>query len=254
MADAAGQSRWRHTVLGPCCAPWDEKDEPVEDLFRAPSHRLATAGLPALSVFGTAGESSALNEPLFRRTIGIFLEEIAGNGATPVVGVSGLSVAEARRRIDWAAGEGFRTFLIGPSEPCDLNDDELRMFFHALCEPYRELELIHDNPGGTRRLMRAEEYATLADLHPNLVGTRYNGADAAYIASPAGSAPELRHLLSEVGFYAGAAVGGCGLAASGSVTNPARMLDYLAAAERGDFGELTIMFRELAGLTVVVEA
>jgi dihydrodipicolinate synthase/N-acetylneuraminate lyase len=254
MSEPAIEPRWRRTALAASCVPWDDHDEPIEGLFREAIRRLALGGLRDQCVFATAGESSALSGPLFRRTTAIFLDEAAGAGISPVVGVSGLSVAEARNRIEWAAGEGVRTFLIGPTAPHGLNDLELRGFFDAICGGHPELEFIHDNPGGAGRLVRPDQYADIADRHANLVGTRYPGGDTGYIAGLAEYAPELRHYFSELGFYAGAALGGCGLAVTVAASNPARALSYLTAAERGDHAELTTMYRELAGITVVLRA
>jgi dihydrodipicolinate synthase/N-acetylneuraminate lyase len=241
-------ARYPRTVLATCCLPWREDGKLDEPLFRRTVRKLVAAGLADLYVFGTAGEGHAVGEADFRRVVEAFAEEMRTAGGRPMVGIINLSLPTILERIGFAAGCGISAFQFSLPSWGPLNDKEFRRFFAEICGAFPELAFLHYNLARTGRLVRAQEYAELAEAHPNLVATKYGAGDPETVAGLLHHAPELRHFFTELGFYLGAPLGECGLLASIAASNPARAWEYFRAGVAGDLARLAELYRDLAGM------
>jgi dihydrodipicolinate synthase/N-acetylneuraminate lyase len=241
-------ARYPRTVLGTCCLPWREDGRLDEPLFRRSIRDLIAAGLPDLYVFGTAGEGHSVTEADFRRVVDIFVEEMAAGGAPPMVGVINLSLPTVLERIAYGAGRGVRTFQFCLPSWGTMTEREVRRVFAEVCGSFPDRNFLHYNLMRTGRIIRGPEYAELAEAHPNLVATKYGLGDPETVAGLLRHAPQLRHFLTELGFYLGAPLGECGLLASVASSNPASARAYLRAAEEGDQQRLAELYRDLAGM------
>jgi dihydrodipicolinate synthase/N-acetylneuraminate lyase len=241
-------ARYPRTVLATCCLPWREDGGLDEALFRRTVSKLVASGLPDLYVFGTAGEGHSISDSGFRRVVTIFCDEMASAGGTPMVGVINLSLPTVLERIAFAAELGVRLFQISLPNWGPLGDAEMRRFFVEICDRFPDLQFLHYNLSRTGRLLRPQEYAVLAAAHPNLVATKYGAGDPETVAGLLNHAPQLRHFLTEPGFYLGAPLGECGLLASISSSRPARAWEYFRAGVDGDYARLAELYQELAGV------
>jgi dihydrodipicolinate synthase/N-acetylneuraminate lyase len=245
-------ARFKRTLLATCCLPWREDWTLDEGIFRRSIRHLVRAGLPDLYVFGTAGEGHAVSDGDFRRVVEIFVEEMTAAGGTPMVGVIALSLCTILERIAFAAGLGVRVFQFSLPAWGPLNDGEMRRFFAEVCGSFPDYRFLHYNLMRTGRLVRPQEYAELAEAHPNLVAVKYGAGDPETVAGLLRHAPQLRHFFTEPGFYLGAPLGECGLLASISAGNPERAWAYYRAGVEGDQAALAGYYRELAGVMAAI--
>jgi dihydrodipicolinate synthase/N-acetylneuraminate lyase len=210
---------------------------------------LVAAGLPDLYVFGTAGEGHSVTESNFRRVVELFVEAMAeAGGAAPMVGVINLSLPTVLDRIAFGRGLGVKTFQFCLPAWGAITDVEVRRVFAEVCGSFPDLDFLHYNLGRTGRLVRPQEYAELAEAHPNLVATKYGLGDPETVSGLLREAPQLTHFFTEAGFYLGAPLGQCGLLASVAASNPRRARQYFEAGAGGDYQRLTELYRELAGV------
>lgn len=247
-------ARYPRTVLGTCCLPWREGSLDTA-LFQRSIRNLVRAGLRDLYIFGTAGEGHTVTEAQFRQVTTLFVETMsAARAAPPMVGVINLSLPTVLERIAFAASLGVKTFQFCLPAWGAINEREVRAVFAEVCGGFPELQFLHYNLGRTGRLIRPEEYAELAALHPNLVAVKYGLGDPETIAGLLHLAPQLRCFFTEPGFYLGAPLGECGLLASISASNPQRAWSYFRAGADGDFSSFAALYRELAGVMAEVRA
>ncbi len=245
--------RYPRTILGTVCVPWRADWSLDEDLFRAQMRGLIGQGMKDLYVFGTAGEGYAVSDRQFDEITRVFHEETRAPAVRPMVGVISLSLTTIIERIERAAALGFEVFQISLPGWGSLNDRELRTFFREVCGRFSELRFLHYNLPRAGRVLTAEEYVPLADVYPNLVATKYGAGELRTVIGLLTLVPQVRHFFTEFGFGAGSLVGPCGLLASSSTANLARMRRYFAAGVAQDVAVLQSMMRELREVGAVLQ-
>ncbi len=242
-------SRYPRTVLGTVCLPWRDDGALDEPLFRRTIGNLVAAGLPDLYIFDPAGEGYAVTDGMFRRVAAIFAEPMReAGGAAPMGGIVSQSLATMLERIEHCRTLGIDTFQISLPNWSVVTDTELRRVFTELCGSFPEAKFLHYNLMRSGRLVSPRLYADLAAAHPNLVATKYGGGDPFFISGLMRHAPELRHFFTEQGYYIGAPLGECGLLTSISSSNPARAFEYLNAGADSDWSRFATLYRELCGV------
>ncbi|MAG35981.1 MAG: hypothetical protein CL878_07035 [Dehalococcoidia bacterium] len=241
----ATEARYPRTILGTACVPWREDWSLDEDLFRVEVRGLIEQGMKDLYVFGTAGEGYAVSDRQFDEIVRVFHEETRAPDVRPMVGAISLSLTTIIERIERAAALGFEVFQIALPSWGTLNDRELHAFFHEVCGRFSQLRFLHYNLPRAGRILTAEEYVPLADEHHNLVATKYGAGELRTVIGLLTLVPQVRHFFTEFGFGAGSLVGPCGLLASNSTANLARMHQYFEAGVAQDVAQLQGMMREL---------
>jgi dihydrodipicolinate synthase/N-acetylneuraminate lyase len=235
-------------ILATCVIPWDEQGEFLEDLFRHQVRVMAAQVSKQLYVFGTAGEGYAVTDSQFERIVRVFHDEMRSQQAEPMVGVISLSLPAILERIETARRIGVRQFQV--SLPCwgaaDAHD--VFEFFAQVCGRFADCQFLHYNLLRSKRLVTPQEYARLAEAHPNLVATK-NSTDAMErIFGLLTRAPQLTHFLTETGWAYGSLLGECGLLASLCLVRFQAARDYFQAGRRKDAGLLLEMQAELSNL------
>ncbi|MBI3970614.1 MAG: dihydrodipicolinate synthase family protein [Chloroflexi bacterium] len=246
--------RYRRTILGTCCVPWNEDGTLAEELFRASVRLLVRGGVRDLYIFGTAGEGYAVSDTLFDRIARAFVEEMRHLGAPPMVGVISLSLGTVIERIERAAALGVRAFQISLLSWGALSDVEVPIFFHEVCNRFPDLQFLHYNLPRAGRLLTGRQYADLAAAHPNLVAIKYGGSDLRLITDLLLEAPQLRHFFTEFGFIAASAVGEPGFLVSFASSNLARARELYEAGVRRNAPRLAEFQRQLAALRAELAA
>jgi dihydrodipicolinate synthase/N-acetylneuraminate lyase len=221
--------RYPQTVLVSCEIPWDERENLIEEVFRAEVRMVLKQGFKHLYVFGTAGEGYAVDSARFRQIVAIFAEETHRDGVHPQVGVIGLSTANIVERIAIAHAAGFRTFQISLPSWGALNDVELVTFFTDVCGAFPDAQFLHYNLPRAKRVLNGADYRRLVDAVPNLVATKNTGGGSQRAADLMRNAPELQHFFGEDNFMAGCMFGECSLLASFGPMVPRKTWEYFEA-------------------------
>jgi dihydrodipicolinate synthase/N-acetylneuraminate lyase len=240
--------RFKRTILGTCCVPWNEDGTLAEDIFRDSIRHLLRHGLPDLYLFGTAGEGYAITDSLFDRIVCVFAEEMSAGGAAPMVGVISLSLPTILERIERAGAMGVRLFQVSLPSWGAVTDHEMFTFFDEVCNRFPDFQFLHYNLPRTKRLVTPDEYRVLGDKHRNLVATKYGGSDLSMINGLLRRAGDLRHFFGDVTFSAGSLLGECGYLISIGSSNLRRARRYFEAGLARDVKTLTAMQQELVGM------
>jgi len=162
--------------------------------------------------------------------------------------VISLSLATVVERIARAAALGVGLFQISLPSWGTLTDDEVDVFFRETCGRFPDLRFLHYNLPRTGRILTGRRYAELAQTHPNLVATKYGGADLHLIADFLTEAPALRHFFTEMGFAAGCSMGEPGFLVSFASSSLRRAQAYFAAGVRGDTATMSPMLHQLTAM------
>lgn len=242
-------TRYPRTILATCCVPWTANYDLDEPVFRRAIRHLVESGLRDLYIFGTAGEGHAVNDRQFAQVVDVFADESARHEIVPMVGVISLSTTTVIERIEQCLQRGVRRFQISLPSWGRLTEAETETFFQETCGRFPEAQFLHYNLRRSGRLIGADEYARLAERHPNLVATKNSGADVRMLAALLDRAGMLRHFVTEPGYSYGPLFGECGFLISIASVNPALVRAYYEAGLRRDGEALGTLARELALMT-----
>jgi dihydrodipicolinate synthase/N-acetylneuraminate lyase len=232
--------RYPQAILISCEAPWDEREELLEDVFRREVRHTLELGFNHLYIFGTAGEGYAVDTRRFQQIVRLFREETRGDNVHPMVGVIGLSTANIVERIGFAYDQGFRVFQISLPSWGALNDTEMMTFFKDVCGAFPDAGFLHYNLPRTKRVLTGKDYRRIIDAVPNLVATKNTGGGLARASDLMQNAPELQHFFGEENFVHGCLYGECSLLSSFGPMTPRKTKELFEAGRRGD---VETMFR-----------
>ena len=241
--------RYSPCILATCVIPWNEDWSLAVEMFRREIQTLLVNLTRDLYVFGTAGEGYAVTDRQFDEVLRVFREETNLPDVRAMVGVISLSLPVMIERIERASEMGFRYFQISLPSWGALNDRELREFFKETCGRFPDASFLHYNLMRTKRLVTPEEYALLANEHPNLVAAKNSTDDTARISGLMAKAPQLQHFFTETGYGLGSQIGECGLLISIASIHFVQARKYFQAGQSGDRVELVARQRELLELT-----
>ncbi len=241
--------RYPRTILATCCIPWTPTHEVDVPVFRRAIRALVDQGLRDLYIFGTAGEGYAVDQRRFVQVVDLFVAEAGTHDIEPMVGVISLSTATVIERIDACLARGVRRFQISLPSWGTLTEAETETFFQETCGRFPDAQFLHYNLRRSGRLIGADEYARLAERHPNLVATKNSGTDVRMLAALLERAGMLRHFVTEPGYSYGALLGECGFLVSIASVNPILARAYYEAGLRRDGEMLGRLAKELALMT-----
>ncbi len=229
------------------CVPWDEEYRFQRGVFAQVVEKLVEAKLPALYLFGTAGEGYAVDEAQYLEITRAFLQDLQGTGVEPMVGVISLSASDIIRRIGLAAELGVRDFQISFPSWGMLSDEEAYLFFHQVCDPFPSLRFMHYNNGGrSKKLLNHNHYARLAQEIPNLAAVKYMNDSIEDIISIQSARLPIQFILSEYGYGVGALYGECGMLFSSSVMCPKAAWALYEAGRQKDVEAIVRLEQEIA--------
>jgi dihydrodipicolinate synthase/N-acetylneuraminate lyase len=245
-------TRYPQTILASCEAPWDEREQLLEEVFRQEVRLMLANGFKHLYIFGTAGEGYAVDTARFRRIVDLFFEETRGDDAHPMVGVIGLSTAVILERLAYAYERGFRVFQISLPSWGALNDAEVMTFFTDVCGTFPDAQFLHYNLPRVKRVLEGADYRRLVDAIPNLVATKNTGGGQPRAAELLRCAPELQHFLGEENFAYGCMYGECSLLSSLGPMTPHKTWEYFEAGRTRQVEKLFALHKGFRDLTMDV--
>ena len=237
--------RYSSCILATCCVPWNESGDLPEEIFRRAIRNTLAKLTRDVYLFGTAGEGYAVTDKQFDQIVRIFREETDRPDVRGMVGVIGLSLGTMIERIGRAREMGIRYFQVSLPNWGALSDSELKTFFKEICGRFPDCAFLHYNLMRAKRLVTPDEYAVLADAHPNLVATKNSTDSMERIQSLMTKTPQLQHFFTETGFGYGSQLGECGLLISIASVHFAEAKRYFESGRQGDFTTLLRGQREL---------
>ena len=163
--------RYKRTVLATCCVPWSAPFEFDEVIFRRSVRGLLSRGMKDLYIFGTAGEGHAVNDALFATIVDAFLDEMALEGATPMVGVISSSVATMQDRVRYCLERGCVNFQFAISGWGGGGAKELRSVFHQLCGKFPTASFLHYNTARSGRIVFRGSIGSSRTSSPTLLAS-----------------------------------------------------------------------------------
>jgi dihydrodipicolinate synthase/N-acetylneuraminate lyase len=242
--------RYHQAILVSCEIPWDERENLLEDVFRAGIRHFRKLGFDNLYIFGTAGEGYAVDTQRFRRIVEVFREETASEGLFPQVGVIGLSTAAVIERIQYAYDAGFRMFQISLPSWGALNDAEMLRFFRDVCGAFPDAKFLHYNLPRAKRVLTPADYRHVGDAVPNLAATKNTGLTMFATVELMRTVPELQHFFGEAQFPAACLHGECSLLSSFGPVFPRKTRELFNLARCGATAEaFALQARYLAVVT-----
>jgi dihydrodipicolinate synthase/N-acetylneuraminate lyase len=247
--------RYHSCILAACCVPWNEDGTLAEAIFRREIRNLLSSLTHDVYLFGTAGEGYAITEQQFDQIVRVFRQETNQPDVRAMVGIISLSLPTMIERIERAREMGIRHFQISLPSWGALSDGELKRFFKEICGRFPDSAFLHYNLMRAKRLLTPDEYAALADEHPNLVAAKNSTDSVERIQSLMTKAPQLQHFFTETGFGSASQIGECGFLISIASLHFAEAKKYFELARRRDFEtslsrgrELLEMFLDLVAL------
>ena len=237
-------TRYPSSILATCCSTWDNEGQFVEGVFRRSVQNALAEGTPHLYVFGTAGEGYAVTDSQFQQVVRAFADEMRLSQAEPMVGVVHLSTFTMIERIQRSRELGVTCFQISLPSWGALSDRELYTFFDQVCGKFLDCTFLHYNLPRAKRMLTGEEYAKIADLHPNLVATKNCVDSMSHIRGLLEHAPQLQHFLSESGYIYGSMFEECSILAS-FIMNWPKLKLLFEAGKRHDYQTMVGIQREL---------
>ncbi len=242
--------RYPSCILAACCVPWNDDGTLAEEIFRREIRNLLTNLTRDIYLFGTAGEGYAVTDKQFDQIVRVFREETHQPDVRGMVGVISLSLPTMIERIERAREMGIRHFQISLPSWGALSDGELKTFFKEICGRFSDCAFLHYNLLRTKRLVTPDEYAALANEHPNLVATKNSTDSMERIQGLMTKAPQLQHFFTETGFSYGSQIGECGLLISMASIHFDEAKKYFAAGQRRDVNSLLHSQRELTEMVI----
>jgi hypothetical protein len=233
--------RYPSVILATCVIPWTESYDLDEDLFRQQVQLLKQNLTRHLYIFGTAGEGYAVTDRMFERIARLFRSLNTDVEDHPMVGIISLSLPTIIERIALCREMGFREFQISLPSWGPLNDLELKTFFRETCGRFSDCRFLNYNLARTKRVLTAEDYASISAEHPNLVAVKFGGGDEATRIAMLQRASDLQFFFTETGFCQVRDRFECGLLISHASTNFDSGKELFAARGR----RLAEMSREL---------
>lgn len=243
--------RYPQAILVSCEAPWDEREQLLEEVFRQ-EVQMVRRHFNHLYVFGTAGEGYAVDTARFRQIVRIFYEETRGPDCHPQVGVIGLSTANIIKRIGFAYEVGFRTFQISLPSWGALNDAELLTFFADVCGAFPDAQFLHYNLPRAKRVLAGRDYRRLIEAIPNLVATKNTGGGLERAADLMTHAAELQHFFGEQNYPHGCLYGECSLLSSFGPMSPHKAKALFEAGRKRDYAAMFALQKEFHDMLVDV--
>lgn len=241
------KKRYPRMGLGAALIPWKPDFSLDKELFCRELEKMTSGGLKYIYIFGTAGEGYAVDDQIFAEITEIFIRELRARNAVPIIGVISLSAAQMIHRLNLAYRLGARDFQISFPSWGALTDEEVRIFFHQVCDPFPDCKFMHYNNGGrSKKLLRANEYIRLADEIPNLAAVKYMNDSFEDVINAVKADTPIQFVLSEYGYGYGCLFGECSMLFSSISTHlPTAWRLYQAGIDK-DIDKIAALEKEVA--------
>ena len=239
------EKRYPLTMMCAACIPWTEDFQFDEKMFRHEVANLISHGAKSIYIMGTAGEGYALDRETFQRVVTVFLDECSkGDGVMPMTGIISTSLPEMLERIRLAKELGCRDFQI--ALPCwgGLDDSEVTLFFHTVCNTVPDCRFVcYNNGNRSKTKVSVSQFVRLAEELPNLVGAKYSTPLISDLYEIATAPTPLTFFLVDCSYAFGAPYGEVGLLNSFASVDFDLAWAFFEAGQKKDYEKLTLLCR-----------
>jgi 4-hydroxy-tetrahydrodipicolinate synthase len=187
-----------HGVWAAIPTPFDERDRFDEESFRENVRRLAAAGVDGIYTTDSDGEFYAIELEEFRRVVTVFADETRRRGVPSQVGVTWCNTHGMLDRLRHAADQGILGAHVGHPFFMDMTPDSYRQFWLEIAAAVpADFGLIHYNTPRVHNYQHGADYAVLAELVPNLIGTKHTSGSFPEFLALMQAAPQLAHFTGD---------------------------------------------------------
>ena len=159
---------------------------------------------------GTDGEMHVLDLPEFKQIDDAFANGAEETGLPVQVGCSWSHTDGAIERARYAAERGITTIQVALPSWVPLNDSEMLRFFAALQTELPETKIVHYNIARAGRFLKGRDYRAIAEVAPNVIGSKHTGGDVGSLIDIVQATPEMAHFVVDGQIVPGALFGARG--------------------------------------------
>jgi dihydrodipicolinate synthase/N-acetylneuraminate lyase len=230
----ASKKRYPPAMLTTALIPWTEDFQFDESLFRKEIKHIVGTGIRHVYIMGTAGEGYDVNTEEYSRIVKAFYEEMNQPGLHAMVCVISVSTQLIIERIRIAYRIGIREFQL--VLPCwgVLNDQEMMLYFHTVCDQFPDCRFMIYNIGRAGRVLELEQFMRIAEEIPNIVAVKNTQPNMVMLDKLLRSDCPLQFFVTESGWAYASTVGECGYLVAIAAPNPKMALTYFEAGLRHD--------------------
>jgi 4-hydroxy-tetrahydrodipicolinate synthase len=201
-----------HGVWAAVQTPFDAHDRFDAAILRENLRRLHAAGVHGVYTTDSDGEFYAIEFDEFKEIVATFADESQRLGIPTQVGVTWCNTRGMIDRLQFAAQCGILGAHVGHPFFMPMTPESYRVFWEEIRDAVPEhFALIHYNTPRVHNYQRGPDYAALAQVVPNLIGTKHVGSDFPEFQTLVADAPMLSHFTGEHAFTPYAMFGARGI-------------------------------------------
>lgn len=232
------QKRYPQTMLATALLPWKPDYTLHEPLFKKQIEHIVSSGVKHVYIFGTAGEGYDMDTADFAHIVEIFAQEMAAPGLHPMVCLISYSTRLVIERIGIAYKLGIREFQLTLPSWGVLDDEEMMVFYHAVCDKFPDCKFIIYNIPRCGKVLELLHYQRIAAEIPNIVAAKHTFSNTAALHGLLSSDCPLQFFLHESGWAYGSQVGECGYLVALCASNFKIAEEFFNAGLQGNIPKL----------------
>ncbi len=217
--------------------PWDAKDHLDEQVLRQDVGYLCSAGLTGLYTTASSGEFFAMDDDEFFCLVSAVVDEARSAGVPVQVCCSAPNTRGFLRRAEYAVEAGADAIQVILPYYIQLDLEEAFAFVETAARACGDVPLVHYNTGYAKLTFEAEDYRSLKERVPTLIGTKLPRDEPLWISNVCRLVPDVSHFCGEYAFAANFAGGVRGIYSWLAVTNPRLMVRWYETCAGGDWNE-----------------
>ncbi len=203
--------------------------------------RYKAAGLHGAYTTGTDGEMHVLDLPEFTQLVDAFAAGAEETGLPVQVGCTWSHTDGVIERARHAAERGIRTIQVALPSWVPLNDSEMLHFFESLQNALPETKIVHYNIARAGRFLRGRDYRAIAEVAPNVIGSKHTGGDVGSLIDIVQATPEMAHFVVDGQIVPGALFGAKGYYSFTANLSPHFSLELWRCCSEGRWEEAARM-------------
>ena len=237
--------------------PWRNDGQFDADSMVINVRRCREVGVHGVYVLSPSGEFWSVQFEEFKEIVTVFAEAARGCGIPAQVFCGWHTTAGVIERAQFCRERGLSTVQVGCPSWYGLSKREARQFFADVSRACPEIKLIHYNTPKQNWLFDADDYESVLESAPNLIGTKSISWNFGEIVDLVRRTPRLTHFYPEAVLLPAMMAGARGSYSSAIYFHPKTMLRLYDSIVEGRYDEamkLTASFVEFLRRTDAIFA